>query len=116
MRELRPTEDPSALIFTATKPDRPMSDMTLTMVPRRMNTNVTAHGFRSSFRDWTAEATNFPREVAEAALAHALENRVEAAYRRSDLLEKRRKMMNAWAGYCTGKTGKVVPISRRRAG
>jgi integrase len=58
---------------------------------------ITAHGFRSSFHDWAAEATNLPREVAEMALAHAVENRVEAAYRRGDLLAKRREMMEAWA-------------------
>jgi integrase len=92
-----------------------MSDMTLTMLLRRMKVNATAHGFRSSFRDWTAEATNFPREVAEAALAHAVESKVEAAYRRSDLLDKRRKTMDAWADYCGSSVGKVVPLSRSKA-
>jgi integrase len=92
-----------------------MSDMTLTMLLRRLGVDATAHGFRSSFRDWAAEATNFPREVAEAALAHAVESRVEAAYRRSDLLEKRRMLMEAWAGYCGGSGGTVVPMTRRNA-
>jgi integrase len=92
-----------------------MSDMTLTRVLRRMGVNATAHGFRSSFRDWAAEATNFPREVAEAALAHAVESRVEAAYRRSDLLEKRRKLMEQWAWHCTGEAGAVVPLARKAA-
>ena len=114
MRELRRGED-QALVFEGAKLGRPMSDMTLTMLLRRMGVNATAHGFRSSFRDWAAEATNFPREVAEAALAHAVESRVEAAYRRSDLLEKRRKLMEAWAGYCEGSGGKVVPMTRRNA-
>jgi integrase len=81
-----------------------------------MKLPVTAHGMRSAFRDWAAEATSFPREVAEAALAHGIESKVEAAYRRSDLLEKRRKLMDAWAGYCDAGTGKVVPMARRRAG
>ena len=85
------------------------------MLLRRMDVNVTAHGFRSSFRDWAAEATNFPREVAEAALAHAVESRVEAAYRRSDLLEKRRKLMEQWARYCAGEAGAVVPLARQKA-
>src|SRR4051812_46534152 len=110
MRELRRGED-QALVFEGAKLGRPMSDMTLTMLLRRMTINATAHGFRSSFRDWAAEATNFPREVAEAALAHAVENRVEAAYRRSDLLEKRRKLMEAWASYCGGSAAKVVALS-----
>jgi integrase len=60
---------------------------------------ATVHGFRSAFRDWAAERTNFPREVAEAALAHVLKDKVEAAYRRGDLFEKRQRLMDAWAGY-----------------
>jgi integrase len=114
MRELRRGED-QPLVFEGAKLGRPMSDMTLTMLLRRMKVNATAHGFRSSFRDWTAEATNFPREVAEAALAHAVESKVEAAYRRSDLLDKRRKTMDAWADYCGSSVGKVVPLSRSKA-
>ncbi|EGY01390.1 transposase [Nitrospirillum viridazoti Y2] len=114
MRELCSDESTEGLVFEGARQGRPISDMTLTMLLRRMEANCTAHGFRSSFRDWTAEATNFPREVAEAALAHALESRVEAAYRRSDLLEKRRNLMNAWAGFCAGGTGSVVPMSRRK--
>jgi integrase len=70
------------------------------MLMRRRGVDVTAHGFRSSFRDWSAEATNFPSEVAEAALAHAIKSKAEAAYRRSDLLEKRRRLMGAWASFC----------------
>jgi integrase len=74
--------------------------------------DVTPHGFRSTFRDWCAEATNFPREIAEAALAHALRDKSEAAYRRSDLFEKRRKMMDAWAAYAsrTASTGKILEM------
>ncbi len=111
MGELRTTDDAEALIFPGAKAGRSMSDMTLTMLLRRMGAACTAHGFRSSFRDWVAEATAFPREVAEAALAHAVGSKVEAAYRRSDLFEKRRKMMDAWGGYCAGGGGKVVPLS-----
>jgi integrase len=72
--------------------------------------DLTAHGFRSTFRDWASECTNFPREVCEAALAHAIESKVEAAYRRGDLFEKRRQLMAAWARYCAAPaiTGKVV--------
>jgi integrase len=101
-------------VFEGAKLGRPMSDMTLTMLLRRLRVDATAHGFRSSFRDWAAEVTNFPREVAEAALAHAVESRVEAAYRRSDLLEKRRKLMEQWARHCAGETGAVVPLARQK--
>jgi hypothetical protein len=72
---------------------------------------------RSTFRDWAAERTNFPREVAEMALAHAIPNAVEAAYRRGDLFEKRRKLMEAWAAYCAKietDAGKVVALARAR--
>jgi integrase len=76
--------------------------------------DVTVHGFRSSARDWAGEATNFPREVCEAALAHATGNRVELAYRRGDALEKRRKLMEAWASYCSrpAASGDVVPLRK----
>ena len=71
------------------------------MLLRRMKIeNATPHGFRSSFRDWSSERTNFSNEVCEAALAHVIRNKAEAAYRRGDLLEKRRKLMDAWAKYC----------------
>ena len=80
---------------------------------RGMKPGLTVHGFRSSFRDWCGEQTNYPREVAEAALAHVLSDGTEAAYRRGDALEKRSRLMESWAGYC-GSTpkaeGKVIPI------
>ena len=94
----------SALLFPSRhsgKP-KPMSDMVFTMLLRRMGVNATAHGFRSTFRDWAAEETNFPSEVAEMALAHAVKNKVEAAYRRGKLLEKRRDLMNAWEAFALG--------------
>jgi integrase len=78
-------------------------------------TGTTVHGLRSSFRDWAAEMTHFPREAAEMALAHRVGDAVEAAYRRGDMLEKRRKLMEAWAAYCARKpdTAKVIPIKGR---
>ena len=80
---------------------KPLSDMSLTAVLRRMElANVTVHGFRSSFRDWAAECTAYPREMAEMALAHTVGDKVEAAYRRGDTLEKRRQMMADWAQHC----------------
>lgn len=76
-----------------------LSDMTLSAVLRRLKVDATVHGFRSTFRDWAAEQTNFPNEVAEMALAHTVSDKVEAAYRRGDLFVKRQKMMESWAGY-----------------
>lgn len=92
----------SDLVFEGAKPGRPLSDMSLTMPLRRAGLRVTVHGFRSSFRDWAAEATDTPREVAEAALAHVLSNKAEAAYARTDYYEKRRKLMNQWGGFIAG--------------
>lgn len=92
-----------------------LSDMTLTKVMRDMEADGVPHGFRSTFRDWAAERTNFPRELAEMALAHTIESKVEAAYRRGDLLAKRFQMMQAWADFCETpvKKGNVVPHARK---
>lgn len=91
-----------------------LSDMTLSAVMRRMKVDAVPHGFRSTFRDWASERTNFPRELAEMALAHTIENKVEAAYRRGDLLPKRLQMMQAWADFVETpvKKGNVVPLAR----
>jgi integrase len=106
MREARNAD----FVFPGQKSGRPLSVMALEMVLRRMKIDdVTVHGFRSAFRDWAAECTNFSNEVCEAALAHVIENKVEAAYRRGDLFDKRRKLMEAWATYCASpKAGKIV--------
>ena len=91
----------NAFVFPGMKPGRPLSQMALLMLLRRMGyAHVTGHGFRSSFRDWAAECTSFSREVAEMALAHAVPDAVEAAYRRGDLLHKRRKLMEEWGSFC----------------
>lgn len=97
--------------------DKPLSNMTLLKAARRLTTApLTVHGFRSSFRDWSAEQTNVPRDVCEAALAHTIKDKTEAAYKRTDLLEKRRALMAQWATYVTTPpSGKVLPMSRRRA-
>ncbi len=87
--------------------------MSMLAVLRRMKrADITTHGMRSCFRDWAAEMTNYPSEVVEMALAHAVGNKVEAAYRRGNLIGKRRKLMEAWAGYCSApaRAGKVVAI------
>ncbi len=90
----------STYLFPGRSALKPLSNMVFVMVLRRMKQTITAHGFRSTFRDWAAEATSAPREIAEMALAHTLDSKVEAAYRRSDLLDKRRDLMDQWAKFC----------------
>ena len=91
-----------------------LSDMTLTAVLRRMQVDAVPHGFRSTFRDWASERTNYPRDAAEMALAHAIGDKVEAAYRRGDLFDKRRRMMADWAAFCCDpqKTGTIISLDR----
>jgi integrase len=104
-------------VFLNARTSAPLSDMALLMTLRRIGRGVlTVHGFRSTFRDWAAEQTNHPREVAEAALAHTLTDKVEAAYRRGDLFEKRRKLMDAWARTCGAPTpsSNVAPLRKPR--
>ena len=98
---------------TATqRSNRPFSGRVLHMVLRKFGAKVaTVHGFRSSFRDWAGNVSNFPREVTETALAHVIGDKAEQAYRRGDALEKRRKLMEAWASYCEPKkAGNVIQI------
>ena len=103
----------SDYVFCGARAGRPLSLMAMHTALRRISENVTTHGFRSSFRDWCGEATNFPREIAEAALAHVVGDATERAYRRGDALEKRRKLMIAWAAYCEPKDKpNVVPMVR----
>jgi integrase len=102
-------------VFPGGKAKRPISNMAMLMLLRRMGRgDLTAHGFRSSFRDWAAERTGFPAEVAEMALAHTVADAVERAYRRGDLFQKRRQLMDAWARFCTATPaagGKVVSLA-----
>ncbi|MCC6208567.1 MAG: integrase arm-type DNA-binding domain-containing protein [Gammaproteobacteria bacterium] len=106
-------------IFPGQKEGKPLSNMAmLTLLKRMGRRDITVHGFRSSFRDWSAETTAYPREVCEMALAHVISNHAEAAYRRGDLFEKRRRMMRDWEKYCeqVSKAGKtVVPIKQGAA-
>ena len=112
--ESLPRHTDSNLVFPGTK-GRPLSDMSLLAVLRRMKVNAVTHGFRSSFRDWVSEATNYQSDLAEQALAHALPNKVEAAYRRGDGLDKRRGMMNDWADFCENKkTSKIVIMVKKK--
>jgi integrase len=109
---------PEALVFPGAKPAKPLSNMVMAALFKRMKRGgITTHGFRSTFRDWAGEATQYPREICEAALAHAVGNAVEQAYRRGDALEKRRALMNDWASYALGgQPGNVVrlPAVRKR--
>ncbi len=100
-------------IFQNTMTGKKLSNMAFLMTMRRMKVDAVPHGFRSSFRDWAAETTGFPHEVVEMALAHTIKNKVEAAYRRGDLLDKRRKLMEAWASYVGAvSTSKVIRLAR----
>jgi integrase len=103
LRGLLPLRDTEAgnWVFPGARKGRPLSNMAMEMTLRRMNRgDLTVHGFRSTFRDWTSETTGYPREVAEAALAHTLGDKTEAAYRRGDLFDKRRRLMDDWAAFC----------------
>jgi integrase len=94
-------DTPGAFVFPGGKPGKPLSNMAFLMLLRRMKRDdLTAHGFRSTFRTWAAERTNFPREVIETALAHTIGSKVEVAYQRGDLFEKRRRLMEAWTEFC----------------
>jgi integrase len=101
-------------LFAGQSGDKPLSNMAMDMMLRRMKLDdLTVHGFRSSFRDWAGNVSNFPREVIETALAHVIGDKAEQAYRRSDALEKRRKLMDAWATYCEPrKSENVVSLKR----
>lgn len=96
----QPRYEGNELVFPAPRGGQ-LSDMSMTAVMRRMEVDAVPHGFRSTFRDWARERTSFPRDLAEQALAHVLDNKVEAAYRRGDALDKRREMMEAWDSFCT---------------
>lgn len=110
LREVEAPGDRSGLVFPGTKMGRPLSDMTLSKLIKELGFSADVHGFRTSFRTWAQERTTFPREVAEAALAHLSGDAVERAYARSDVFEKRRKMMDAWAAYLAEKPAKVARI------
>jgi integrase len=94
-----PRSKSQPLLFPAPRGGQ-LSDMTLSAVLRRMEVDVVPHGFRSSFRNWCAERTKWPREMAEMALAHRVADAVEAAYLRTDMFDKRRKLMQQWADFC----------------
>ena len=101
--------DGSGLLFPGTKYGKPLSDATLSKLLRDLGIQAVPHGFRSSFRDWAAECTDAPRAVMEAALAHVIKDKAEAAYARTDLFDRRRKLMDDWAAYLSTKGGEGTP-------
>jgi integrase len=104
-KENNADSETNPFVFPGGKSGQPLSNMAFLMLLRRMKRDdLTAHGFRSTFRDWAAERTKFPSEVAEMALAHAVSSKVEQAYRRGDLFERRRRMIAAWSTFCAAPT------------
>ena len=112
LREAEALGGQEGFLFPGTKPGKPLSDATLRKLIRELGFDVDIHGFRTSFRTWAQERTNFPREVAEAAMAHTLGDKAEQAYARSDLFEKRRKLMATWADYVEAQTAEIVTLAR----
>jgi integrase len=118
VQHLSPLAVPSGFLFPSIKAGKPLSANAMRMVlVRTGRSDITVHGFRSTFRDWCAEQTSYSREVAEMALAHAVESKVEGAYRRGDLLEKRRRLMDDWARFCAmpAAAAEIVPLRRATA-
>jgi integrase len=115
---LAQTREPAAgsdYVFHGRSGKTPMSNMVFLATLKRMELRVTAHGFRSAFRDWAAERTSFPREVCEMALAHSIKDKAEAAYRRGDLLDRRRELMEDWARFVTSATADIIQLARPNA-
>ena len=105
------------IIFPGIRMGKPLSNGSMLRVLNRMScARLTVHGFRATFKTWASEITNFPREVVEGALAHAISDKLEAAYRRGDLFEKRKRLMNAWADFCNKAAlmDNIIPLSRTR--
>jgi integrase len=119
LRKLHEVTGGEAYVFPGAREGKPLSNMAgLKLLERMGYGDFTVHGFRSTFRDWAAERSTHPREVAEMALAHTISNAVEAAYRRGDLFEKRAKLMTAWATFCARveAPATVTPINAKMKG
>jgi integrase len=115
LRNAKKISDGSEYLFPGLRAGRPLSNMTFNMTLRRMGrSNITAHGFRSSFRDWAQDRTHHKRHTIETALAHVLGDKTEAAYLRTQALEERRELMNAWERFCTSKATAKLVKSRRQ--
>ena len=115
LEQAKELSDGGPYIFSGRSAKKPLSNMVFLMMIGRMEKNITAHGFRSSFRDWSAEKTNFSRAVCEMALSHTVADKVEAAYLRGDLFDKRRELMETWATYATAQSGNVVTLRKSSA-
>jgi integrase len=103
--------DNGGVIFAGERNGKPLDHKSLQRVLERMGVDATVHGFRSAFRDWGAELGDYPNEMLEMALAHAVGDKAEAAYRRGDMLVKRRKLLDDWAAFCTTQPdAKVIPL------
>jgi integrase len=114
LKEAQKLSEGSLYIFSNSRTGKPLSNMAFLMLLRTMKLDITTHGFRSSFRDWASERTNIPRDVCEAALAHSLKDKTEAAYKRTDLFEKRRKLMNLWTKFATEEHGEIITLRTSR--
>jgi integrase len=112
LQEAEPMAAGSDFVFPGRSGNKPMSNMVLLMTMRRVKSAYTVHGFRSAFRIWASERTNFPREICEAALAHIIKDKTEAAYNRSDLFEKRRELMATWAAFVATTDAEIIPFRR----
>lgn len=111
LQEAEALSDGGPYVFPGRSPEQPLSNMVFLMLVRRLGrTDFTPHGFRSTFKDWASDRTNFPNTVSEAALAHTLRDKTEATYHRTDLFERRLELMTTWAAFATAKKGKVVAI------
>lgn len=116
LQRAKALSDGGPYVFPGRAPKRPVSNMSFLMLLRRLKRDdITAHGFRSSFRDWASERTNFPSAVCEAALAHVIKDKAEAAYHRTDLFERRRDLMATWAAYAMAQSAHVVLIRKQAA-
>ena len=117
LQAIKPNQiDGDAYVFPGSKPQKPQSNMVFLMLLRRMKLgHLTAHGFRATFKTWATERTNFPREVVEAALAHVAGDKLEAAYQRGDIFDKRLRLMTAWADYCGTKPATAINVVSMRS-
>jgi integrase len=114
LKEAQKFSDASGLVFPGTKPGRPLSDMTLLKLVKQLGFDASVHGFRTSFRTWAQEKTNFPSEICEAALAHKVGTDVERRYARSDVFDKRRMLMESWANYLTVQRGQIINLKAKQ--
>jgi integrase len=110
LKEAQKLSEGSSYIFSNSRTGKPLSNMAFLMLLRTMKLDITTHGFRSSFRDWASERTNIPRDVCESALAHSLKDKTEAAYKRTDLFDKRRELMDLWSRFATEEHGEVITL------